>query len=315
MKKLRLAIVGCRNMGKKHFNILRNNFSETVDVVGILNSTPESSSRCAEELGVSYFTSLAEITPENTDGVIIATPGITHAAIGCELLSRGIPCLLEKPLATNKKECERLIEVAEKGRTILFVGHTENFNPAVIRLKQELKHPVKSIEGIRISRNAGNKTGISAVQELMIHDLAIVYSLLGGDPSSMKLSKRSDLDWENHAIAEFAYSNGADVKLEALRDEVDIQRYMNIEDIAGNRYHISFMERSLSKNGKELTVGGNSLVNELSNFIECLQGKEKPLVSGREAEEILSLSLRLESKIPSIEHPAILFAAQKQKSL
>lgn len=46
---------------------------------------------------------------------------------------------------------------------------------------------------------AANKTGISAVQELMIHDLAIVYSLLGSDIRKAEVGKRSDLSWENHA--------------------------------------------------------------------------------------------------------------------
>ncbi len=315
MKKLRIAIIGCRNMGKKHLNILQEYFADAAEVVGILNSTPESSARQAAELGLAYFNSLADITSNKVDGVIIATPGITHAAVGSELLSRGIPCLVEKPLGTTKEECESLINAAVARKTTLFVGHLENYNPAVIRLKQELAHPIKSISGIRTSRNSGNKTGISAVQELMIHDLAIVYSLLGGKPSTVQISKRADLDWENHAVADFSYSDGAAVKLEALRDDVPIQRYMDIEDSVGNRFHIAFTERSLSKNGRELIAGGNTLVNELDNFLGCLRGEETPLVGGREAEEILGLCLRLEGKIPQLEQPAYLFNAQRQKSL
>jgi hypothetical protein len=123
------------------------------------------------------------------------------------------------------------------------------------------------------------------------------------------------LDWENHAVADFSYSDGAAVKLEALRDDVPIQRYMDIEDSVGNRFHIAFTERSLSKNGRELIAGGNTLVNELDNFLGCLRGEETPLVGGREAEEILGLCLRLEGKIPQLEQPAYLFNAQRQKSL
>ena len=86
----------------------------------------------------------------------------------------------------------------------------------MVRLKEELHSPIVRIRGIRTSRNAANKTGISAVQELMIHDLAIVYSLLGSDIRKAEVGKRSDLSWENHAVAEMEYKNGASVKLEAL---------------------------------------------------------------------------------------------------
>lgn len=66
----------------------------------------------------------------------------------------------------------------------------------MVRLKEELHSPIVRIRGIRTSRNAANKTGISAVQELMIHDLAIVYSLLGSDIRKAEVGKRSDLSWE-----------------------------------------------------------------------------------------------------------------------
>jgi predicted dehydrogenase len=74
MKKLRIAIIGCHNMGKKHLNILQEYFADAAEVVGILNSTPESSARQAAELGLAYFNSLADITSDKVDGVIIATP-------------------------------------------------------------------------------------------------------------------------------------------------------------------------------------------------------------------------------------------------
>ncbi len=303
MQKLRLAIIGCNNMGKKHLNILRQHFASYVDVVGILNSTPESTARRAAELDIGYFNSLDEITSAKVDGAIISTPAITHAAIGKELLHRGIPCLIEKPLGTTMVECRQLTKAAEESKEVLLVGHSENFNPAVIRLKKELRLPIKRINAVRTSRNCSNHTGISAVQELMIHDLAIVYSLLGGKNISTSLSKRGDLSWENHAVSSIKYPAGAVVTLEALRADVEVQRFMDLEDEEGNKFHIDFLSRSLSKNGSELCSGGDTLVNELSNFIGCLQKVEQPLVGGKEASEILRLCLIIEKGIPRSEKP------------
>lgn len=302
MSKIKIAIIGCNNMGQKHLKTLRENFADRVEIAGILNSTEASSARRAAELNVPYFKSLEDITKDKADAVIVSTPGPTHAKIGEELLLKGIPCLIEKPLATTLSGCKKLLAAAKAGNSLIVTGHTENYNPAVERLKDELQAPITKIDGIRTSRNAGNKTGISAVQELMIHDLAIVYSLLGDDLKSTQTTKRPDLSWENHAIAEMEYKNGAKVKLEALREGKDIERYMNIEDAQGNIFRIEFMSRALYKNGKLLTEGGNSLQNELANFLNCVEGRETPKVNAEEATNILKLCLKLEQNPSIIEY-------------
>ncbi|MEE6206747.1 MAG: Gfo/Idh/MocA family oxidoreductase [Alphaproteobacteria bacterium] len=294
MNKLKIAIIGCRNMGQKHLKTLRENFADTVEIAGILTSSPESSARRAAELNVPYFTDIDDIDLSKVDAAIVATPGPTHAEIGEKLLLRGIPCLIEKPLATTLEGCKKLISAAKIGQSLIVAGHTENYNPAVIRLKEELQLPAVSIRAVRTSRNATNKTGISAVQELMIHDLAIVYSLLGNDITTSRVNKRSDLSWENHAVVDIKYKNGASVKLEALREDREVERFMDIIDTDSNIFHIDFMERRLLKNGRILTEGGNSLQNELADFIRCIKDGTPPLVGAYEAADILALCLRLE---------------------
>jgi len=101
MRKLRMAIIGCRNMGQKHLRTLQEYFADQVEVVGILNSSLESTKACAVKLDVPYFTNIEEINKNKVDAVIVATPGITHAKIGEKLLLRGISCLIEKPMATT----------------------------------------------------------------------------------------------------------------------------------------------------------------------------------------------------------------------
>ena len=46
MGKIKIAIIGCNNMGQKHLKTLRENFADRVEIVGILNSTEESSANC-----------------------------------------------------------------------------------------------------------------------------------------------------------------------------------------------------------------------------------------------------------------------------
>ena len=103
-------------------------------------------------------------------------------------------------------------------------------------------------------------------------------------------------------MAEMEYKNGASVKLEALREDREIERFMDIDDTGGNTFHIDFTERRLLKNGRILTEGGNSLQNELTNFLNSVEGKEIPKVSAEEAANILKLCLKLEQSPSMIDY-------------
>ena len=291
MTKLKIAVIGCNNMGGKHIRVLRENFAAETEVVGILNRS--TTKEKAAELGVGVFNNLDEITRENCDAVFICTPATAHADIAVEMLKRGLPTMLEKPMAASEAECAEIIKTAQKTGTPILVGHTENYNPAVIALKKDIKHPVKKIKGIRVSRNAKGKRVVTVVPELMIHDLAIVSSLLPQPPEKIAVSKLPQYDWTQHAKVKIFYPE-AEVELEAAIADIPMQRYMEITDSMDNLYRIDFYERRLSKNGEVLLEGGDSLANEQRNFINMAQGSEAPYVSLAEALQNVKLCAQIE---------------------
>ena len=295
MKKIRVAVVGCKNMGSKHVKCLLDKFSDDVKIAGILNSTPQSSAAKAEELGVPYFEKLADINKRRVDAVIIATPAETHYEIADYFVGRGLPCLIEKPFAANEEECLELMKLAAAKGVPLLVGHTENYNPAVMRLRKELSgRRVMSIAAIRTSANPGIKQ-THVISELMIHDLALVNSLLGGDFETAVVTKSENYRWDEHAVVEMRYWNKAIVRLEAVRADVPIERRMRIIDDGQNIWQIDFPKRRLLKNDELITEGGDSLANELGNFIGMLRGEQEPLVSLEEAFENVRLCRVLEA--------------------
>lgn len=295
MMKIRIAIIGCNNMGTKHLNILRENFADEVEISGILNRT--TTKEKAAELGVHGFNSLDEINPQTTDAVLICTPAESHVDYAVEMLNRGLPTLLEKPMAADDEECKRIIEAAEKNHTPILVGHTENFNPAVIALKKELKYPVKKVKALRVSNNVNGQHKVTVVPELMIHDLAIVSSLLPETPKNINVSRKPQYSWTEHAGVRLSYAK-AEVELEAAIIDIPADRYMEVTDSEDNLYRIDFRERRLSKNGKIISEGGNSLVNEHRNFINMAKGLEVPFVSLEEARENLNLCTLIEAQMP-----------------
>src|SRR6185436_7029487 len=71
-------------------------------------------------------------------GVVVATPAETHYQIAAAAIEAGKDVLVEKPLALDVEEGERLVGLASDRGVILMVGHLLEYHPAVLRLKQSI---------------------------------------------------------------------------------------------------------------------------------------------------------------------------------
>ena len=69
-------------------------------------------------------------------GIVIATPASTHYELAMAALEAGKDVLVEKPLALNVDQGERLVRVANERKAILMVGHILLYHPAVLKLKE-----------------------------------------------------------------------------------------------------------------------------------------------------------------------------------
>ncbi len=69
------------------------------------------------------------------DAVVIATPVPTHFELTKAALGAGKHVLVEKPLAMNSSEAVTLTDAANARGLVLMVGHTFEYNPAVLLLK------------------------------------------------------------------------------------------------------------------------------------------------------------------------------------
>ena len=106
------------------------------------------------------------------DFAIVATPTSTHANVAWPLLKQGVPCLIEKPLASSLDEAERLAQF-----THLCVGHIERFNPVFSTLGQV---DTEYIEVERLSSFSQRSTDVDVIDDLMIHDLDLLTRFMPG---------------------------------------------------------------------------------------------------------------------------------------
>ncbi|MGB0638442.1 MAG: Gfo/Idh/MocA family protein [Myxococcota bacterium] len=109
----------------------------------------------------------------NPDFAIIATPTQLHAQIASPLLNAGVPCLVEKPLASSMTDAARLAAHAH-----LCVGHIERFNP-VFSLISECKPEFIEVE--RLAPFSDRSMDIDVIADLMIHDLDLLLRYMPGE--------------------------------------------------------------------------------------------------------------------------------------
>lgn len=124
----------------------------------------------------------------DVDAVVIATPARTHFEIASAALSRGKHVLVEKPLAMTGEECARLIELAERARTKLMVGHVFLYSPAIRKIRDIVSSgELGEIYYAYSTRaNLGQiRQDVNALWNLAPHDVSILLYLFDSFPEAV----------------------------------------------------------------------------------------------------------------------------------
>lgn len=119
------------------------------------------------------------------DAVVISTPPETHAAIAADCLEHDLSVLVEKPLTTDVESAQHLKAIADERGTVLMVGHTFEFNPAVRMLKRmlddQIAGDIRYIDAVRVGLGLFHPR-LNVVWDLAPHDISILIHLLGEMP-------------------------------------------------------------------------------------------------------------------------------------
>ena len=174
MARLRMAVIGVGHLGKEHARILAG--LEEVELVGVADVNRDQAEAIARRVGAQAFTEYWPLL-NLVDAACIVVPTRQHFAVAAEFLRRQIPVLVEKPLAATLEEAEGLVELAERNRVVLQVGHIERFNPAFEELQSRPLQP-KFITCERLGTFSGRSADVGVVMDLMIHDLDLLLALV-----------------------------------------------------------------------------------------------------------------------------------------
>lgn len=172
-KKVRTAVIGAGKMGVIHAKVYDQ--LEQSDFIAVIDTDANKARPLAEQYNCSAFSDYTDILGK-VDAVTIATPTVTHLNLAKMFIENNIAVLIEKPLAANVTEGQKIADLAKKHNVIAAVGHSERCNPVVQAIKRLDIEP-KFIEANRISPYPFRSTDVGVVLDVMIHDIDIILSL------------------------------------------------------------------------------------------------------------------------------------------
>jgi predicted dehydrogenase len=178
---VRVAIVGAGSMGSLHARV--TSASLRTELAGIVEPDEERGRALAERYDVPWGADLDDV---RADAVVVAAPTESHPALGRAVLERGLPLLMEKPLADRLDETAALVELSSARGVPLMCGLLERFNPGIMTALSLVEQP-RHVTAVRHSPYVPRiRTGTST--DLLIHDADIVLRLAGTYPSAIRSS-------------------------------------------------------------------------------------------------------------------------------
>jgi virulence factor len=133
---MRIAIFGAGGIAHKAYLPILTTWTG-LEIIGIYSQTQSSVEKVCTKFHLSKGTTSAqELVEMKPDAAFVLTNDQTHFHFVEMLLKGGVDVFVEKPMAQNSREVERLAQLAKKENKILMVGFNRRFAPLHKKAKE-----------------------------------------------------------------------------------------------------------------------------------------------------------------------------------
>jgi predicted dehydrogenase len=303
MKKIKLAVVGVGHLGSRHLKVYHG-LRDKVELIGIADVDAEKGQKLAREHHTAFFPDYKKLLGQ-VEAVNVCTPTVSHFEVAGFFLDHGIHTFIEKPIAMDVDQADKLIAKARAKNVKLQVGHIERFNSAFQAIKDIARNPL-FIECHRLNHFPNRSLDIGVTMDLMIHDIDIVQGLMDSPVTEVRAIGVNVLtDKDDIANARLTFANKSVCNLTASRISPEIMRKIRI--FVHNAYiSLDYVKQEAfiyRKDGDKITRSSlpiekeEPLKKELEHFITCVRENQKPLVAGEEGRDALKTALAIQDII------------------
>jgi UDP-N-acetylglucosamine 3-dehydrogenase len=288
----KIAVIGVGGWGKNHARVLKE--------LGCLAAVCDLDTARAKEIAARYgaqsYSSIDDMLgKERLDGCLVCTPTKTHAVVAKKMMERGVNTFVEKPMSFSSKECEEMMQVAEKKKVVLTSGYVERFNPAVSDARKLIEGGMYGdpmmIEFHRENRMPLHIKDVGVIYDTSVHDIDAAMFLFGSRPNVVfaRAGKRFHsfedfatimLGFEGQKVAIIA-SNWLTPKKVRTFSAVCTDGIIT-GDFLTQEIRIDHAEATITPRRQFQ----EPLTLELKNFIQAIEGKSKIVVTAADATNV-----------------------------
>lgn len=289
MKKLGVAVVGTGFWGRNHARVFKE--LEETELIAVCDIDSEKAKKVARQFGVEAYTNVGKmLRRSDIEAVSVCTWSTNLANEALKALNAGKHVLVEKPMAANSKQAEKLLRIAEKEELHLTVGFLMRFIPGIQFIKKSVENrtlgELVCATAKRVSQWPERIGDMGVVKDLAIHDIDIMRYLFGSDPiavyaktGSMKHKKFEDYA---HIMLTFEGDKNAFIESNWLTPyKTRVLVVTGSEAIAKLDYITQELTIEDAKESVQPRIPWQEpLKLELRHFVNCIFGREKPLITG-----------------------------------
>ncbi|MGI5868018.1 MAG: Gfo/Idh/MocA family protein [Kiritimatiellia bacterium] len=263
-KKLRVAIIGCGGIAQTHLETYKS--IPEVEIVAGVDIVQERLDVMHEKWGVpreALFLDWKEMLKVvKPDAVDVCTPNGVHCAPVVDACNAGCHAMVEKPMAMNPAECQKMIAAAEKNGVKLSVGFQQRYRDSTAALIKARENgqfgDILFVKVQALRRRGIPNWGVFGQKELQgggplidigVHIVEAALEFMGnpkpiaasantwtylGDKPSNTLSSWPGWDWKTYTVEDLAvgqirFDNGAIMQIESAfachMKEHDVQNF------------------------------------------------------------------------------------------
>lgn len=317
---VRIGVIGAGALGFHHTRILRD--VPGAELVGFHDANADRAKKVSDELGVKAFPTLDALL-DVVHAVSVAVPTPAHHKVAAPALERGLHVLIEKPITATIEEADELLSIARRTGAVLQIGHVERFNRAVRAALPFVDAP-RFIESDRLAPFNPRGSDVAVVLDLMIHDIDLVRTFVGGPVASINAVgvpvltpfvdiANARIQFEAGAVANITASRVSRERMRKLRIfqqtgylsldlaagsgefyrlRRDVDLAALVRDAQGAQALESFVERVPVE-----APEGEPLRLELEAFVQAVSGEAPIAVTGEDGREALAVALRIVNDI------------------
>jgi predicted dehydrogenase len=141
-KKLKVALVGTGIRGSGTWGkALLSGYGDVLEMVGLCDINSKRMEYAKRFMGATCPTFLdfkQMVAQTKPDAVIVTTTDCFHAKYICLAMEMGCDVITEKPMATDEKMCQRIVDTEKRTGKKLTVTFNYRYSPEAVRIKEIL---------------------------------------------------------------------------------------------------------------------------------------------------------------------------------